>query len=48
MVHDLYLAQVKSPAESKDSWDLYKILAVIPGDEAFLPLAKSVCPMLKH
>jgi branched-chain amino acid transport system substrate-binding protein len=48
MVHDLYLAQVKSPAESKDSWDLYKILATIPGEEAFLPLAKSACPMLKH
>jgi branched-chain amino acid transport system substrate-binding protein len=48
MVHDLYLAQVKSPAESKDGWDLYKILSVIPGDEAFLPLAKSACPMLKH
>ena len=48
MVHDLYLAQVKSPAESRDSWDLYKILAVIPGEEAFLPLSKSVCPMLKH
>ncbi|MBV9523547.1 MAG: ABC transporter substrate-binding protein [Alphaproteobacteria bacterium] len=48
MVHDLYLAQVKSPAESKDSWDLYKILAVIPGEEAFLPLAKSVCPMVRH
>jgi branched-chain amino acid transport system substrate-binding protein len=48
MVHDLYLAQVKSPAESKDSWDVYKILAVIPGEEAFLPLSKSVCPMLKH
>jgi branched-chain amino acid transport system substrate-binding protein len=48
MVHDLYLAQVMSPAESKDSWDVYKILAMIPGDEAFLPLAKSTCPMLKH
>jgi len=48
MVHDLYLAQVKPPAASKDSWDVYKILSVIPGDEAFLPLAKSACPMLKH
>ena len=48
MVHDLYLAQVKQPSESKDSWDVYEILSVIPGDEAFLPLAKSACPMLKH
>jgi branched-chain amino acid transport system substrate-binding protein len=48
MVHDLYLAQVKSPAQSKDGWDVYKILAAIPGDEASRPLSESVCPMLKH
>jgi branched-chain amino acid transport system substrate-binding protein len=48
MVHDLYLAQVKPPAESKDSWDVYRILSVIPGGEAFLPIVKSACPMLKH
>ncbi len=34
MVHDLYLAQVKSPAGSKDSSGCHKILAVIPGEEA--------------
>jgi branched-chain amino acid transport system substrate-binding protein len=48
MVHDMYLAQVKSPAESKGPWDFYTILATIPGDEAFRPLAESACPLVKH
>ncbi len=43
MVHDMYLAKVKTPAESKYPWDYYKILATIPGEEAFLPLAESKC-----
>ena len=37
MVHDLVLVQVKSPEESKYPWDYYKILATIPGEEAFGP-----------
>jgi branched-chain amino acid transport system substrate-binding protein len=37
MVHDLMLVQVKSPEESKYPWDYYKILATIPGDQAFGP-----------
>ena len=48
MVHDMYLAQVKSPAESKGDWDFYKILEPIPGDQAFRPLSESVCPLVKH
>lgn len=47
MVHDMYLAQVKKPEESKYPWDYYKILRVIPGDEAYKPLAESECPYLK-
>ncbi len=47
MVHDMYLAQVKSPAESKGEWDYYKILRTIPGDEAYLPLEKSTCSLVK-
>jgi branched-chain amino acid transport system substrate-binding protein len=35
MVHDLVLAQVKSPEESKAPWDYYKIIAHIPGEQAF-------------
>jgi len=47
MVHDMYLAQVKKPEESKYPWDYYEIRQVIPGDQAFLPLSKSKCPLVK-
>jgi branched-chain amino acid transport system substrate-binding protein len=47
MVHDMYLAQVKKPAESKYPWDYYHIRQVIPADQAFLPLSKSKCPLVK-
>ncbi len=43
MVHDMYLVQVKTPAESKGEWDLYKVVSTIPGDEAFRPMAESQC-----
>ena len=46
MVHDLMLVQVKTPEESKYPWDYYKILAHIPGDEAFGP-PDPACPMVK-
>tara|TARA_R100001440_G_scaffold25669_3_gene41765 strand:- start:2803 stop:4008 length:1206 start_codon:yes stop_codon:yes gene_type:complete len=46
MVHDMYLAQVKTPAESKDEWDLYKIVRTIPAEEAFRPLSESKCPLV--
>lgn len=45
MVHDMYLVQVKTPAESKGEWDLVKIVATIPGDKAFRPLAEAKCPL---
>ena len=48
MVHDMYLAQVKTPAESQGEWDLFKILGVIPADEAFLPLSESTCKLVKN
>lgn len=46
-IHDLMLYQVKSPAESKSEWDLYKPLRLIKGEDAFVPLDKSECPLLK-
>ena len=46
MVHDLMLVQVKSPDESKYPWDYYKILATIPGDQAFGP-PDPACPLVK-
>jgi branched-chain amino acid transport system substrate-binding protein len=47
MVHDMYLYEVKKPAESKGAWDYYKPVAEIPADQAFLPLAQSKCPLVK-
>jgi branched-chain amino acid transport system substrate-binding protein len=47
MVHDMYLFQVKAPEESKGKYDDYKLLATIPGKDAFLPLSESKCPMVK-
>jgi branched-chain amino acid transport system substrate-binding protein len=47
MVHDMYLVQVKTPAESKGEWDVYKILATVPGDQAYRPLDEGGCPLVK-
>jgi branched-chain amino acid transport system substrate-binding protein len=47
MVHDMYLFQVKTPAESRAPWDLYKRVATIPGDQAYQSLADSRCPLVK-
>ena len=46
-VHDMYVYEVKKPSESKGPWDYYKLRAVIPGNEAFRPLAESKCPLVK-
>lgn len=48
MVHDMYLVQVKSPAESKGEWDLYKVLATVRGDDAYRSLAEGGCPLVKQ
>jgi branched-chain amino acid transport system substrate-binding protein len=48
MVHDVYLVQIKSPAESKSEWDLLKLVATIPGDQAFRPMADGGCPAIPH
>lgn len=45
--HDMYLAQVKKPSESKYPWDYYTIKATIPAAEAFQPLASVKCSMIK-
>jgi branched-chain amino acid transport system substrate-binding protein len=44
MVHDVYVVQIKSPAESKGEWDLLKLVATIPGDQAFRPINEGGCP----
>lgn len=44
--HDMYLVEVKKPGESKYPWDYYKILATIPGKDAYQPVDPTVCKML--
>jgi branched-chain amino acid transport system substrate-binding protein len=46
LVHDMYFAQAKTPAESTGPWDYYKILGTIPGDQAFRALAEGGCPLV--
>lgn len=46
MVHDMYIAQVKAPSESKGPWDLVKYTAVIPADKAFAPMSTE-CALVK-
>jgi branched-chain amino acid transport system substrate-binding protein len=44
MVHDMLLARVKAPAESKRDWDQYEVIGTIPGEVAYRPLSESECP----
>ena len=46
-IHPAYLFEVKKPSESKYPWDYYKLVATIPAEEAFTPLDKSTCALLK-
>ena len=47
MQHDMYIMQVKTPAESKYPWDYYKVVQKMSGEEAFGPLSESTCPLVK-
>jgi len=47
-IHDMYLYQVKSPAESKKPWDYLKLVETIPGEQAFTTVAESKCSLLKQ
>jgi branched-chain amino acid transport system substrate-binding protein len=46
-IHPAYLFEVKKPSESKYPWDYYKLITTIPADEAWMPLEKSACPLVK-
>jgi branched-chain amino acid transport system substrate-binding protein len=48
VIRDMYLMQAKTPDESKGEWDLAKIVATIPGEQAFRPLAEGGCPLVKR
>lgn len=47
VVRDMYLMQAKTPEESKGGWDLVKMVATVPGNDAFRPLNESGCPLAK-
>ncbi|MDM0085866.1 MULTISPECIES: ABC transporter substrate-binding protein [unclassified Variovorax] len=46
-VHDMYLVQVKSPAESKQPWDYYKVVQKLKGEDVFTTKAESKCALWK-
>jgi branched-chain amino acid transport system substrate-binding protein len=46
-LHDMYLFEVKKPAESKGPYDFYKLRATIPAAQAFRPLNEGNCPLVK-
>jgi branched-chain amino acid transport system substrate-binding protein len=43
----MYIMQVKTPSESKQPWDYYRLVEKMPGDQAFGKLSDSKCPLLK-
>ena len=46
MVHDFYVFKVKTPAESTGPWDIYRLVATVPGDAAFRPMRPDLCPRI--
>lgn len=46
MVHEMHLFELKKPSESKGDWDLYKLIATVPGDEAYRPMDQGGCPLV--
>jgi ABC-type branched-subunit amino acid transport system substrate-binding protein len=42
-VHDLYLLQVKSPAESKAPWDYFRVISRLKGEDVATTKAESKC-----
>lgn len=47
MMHDMYLAQVKTPEQSKAPWDYYNIVNTLPADDVYGPLSESTCSFVK-
>ncbi|HEX7920627.1 MAG TPA: ABC transporter substrate-binding protein [Bradyrhizobium sp.] len=48
LVHDMYLARVKTPAASSRRWDYYDIVATIPAEQAFRPLGEGGCELVSQ
>jgi len=47
-MHTMYLFEVKSPSDSKGPYDYYRLVRSIPGEEAFRPMEKGDCPLVKR
>ena len=45
-LHDMYIFQVKAPAESEADWDYFKVVATIPADQAFRPMNEGKCAFI--
>jgi len=45
-IHPVYLMQAKSPAESRGNWDFFKLVGVVPADQAYRPLNEGHCPLV--
>ncbi len=48
LVRDMYLFEAKKPSDSKGPWDYYKVLARVPGDEAYRPMSEGGCPLVNQ
>jgi branched-chain amino acid transport system substrate-binding protein len=46
-MHPMHLLQVKTPAESKSEWDVFKVAATVPADKAFRALTAGGCQLVK-
>jgi len=46
-LHPCYLFEAKTPGESRQEWDVAKLLATTPMDEAFRPMGEGGCPLVK-
>ena len=47
VIHPVYLLEAKAPAESKEAWDLMKVIGTVPTDQAFRPMSEGGCPMVR-
>ncbi|MFH1805631.1 MAG: ABC transporter substrate-binding protein [Pseudomonadota bacterium] len=48
MIHDMYLLEAKAPADVSEPWDYFKVLATIPGDQAYIKPSESGCPLVSQ
>jgi branched-chain amino acid transport system substrate-binding protein len=47
LIHDMYLLEVKKPAEITEKDDFFRLVATVPAEKAFRPLSATTCPLVK-